>query len=38
MGDMEWIDLAYDRDRRRVVVNAIRKFVFNKMWGISCLA
>jgi hypothetical protein len=23
MGDMDWIDVAQDRDRRRAVVNAV---------------
>ena len=23
MGDMEWIDLAQDRDRRRALLNAV---------------
>ena len=23
MGDMDWMDLAQDRDRRRAVVNAV---------------
>jgi hypothetical protein len=31
--DMDWIDLAHNRDRRRVVVNAVMNFVFLKMRG-----
>jgi hypothetical protein len=32
---MVWIDLAQDRDRWQVLVNAIMNFGFHKMWGIS---
>ena len=35
-GNMDWIDLAQDRDRWLSLVDAIKKF--RKMWGISCLA
>jgi hypothetical protein len=37
-GDMDWIDLAQDRDRGREVVNAVMSFLFHKMWGITGLA
>ena len=37
-GRMDWSDMAQDRHRRRLFVNAERTFVFRKMWGISCLA
>jgi len=29
---MEWIDLAQDRGRWRVLVNAVMNFGFHKMW------
>jgi hypothetical protein len=31
---MDWRDLAQDRDRFQVLVNADRTFGFLKMWGI----
>jgi hypothetical protein len=34
-GDMDWIDLAQDRDRWRALMNAEMNFVFYKMRGIS---
>ena len=37
-GDMDWIELAKDRDRWRAVVNAVMNLPVYKMWGISWLA
>jgi hypothetical protein len=34
-GSMDWIELAQDRDRWWVYVNAIMNFGFHKMQGIS---
>ena len=34
-GDMDWIDLAQDRDRWRVLLNAVMNFGFHKMLEIS---
>jgi hypothetical protein len=34
-GAMDWINLTQDRDRRRALVNAVTKFGFHKMRGIS---
>jgi hypothetical protein len=33
--DIEWIDLAQDRDRRQALVKAVLTFGFHKMRGIS---
>ena len=35
MGGLDWIDLAEDRDRWRVLVNAVMNIGFRKMWGFS---
>jgi len=37
-GDIDWIDLARDRDRWRALVNVVMNLRFHKIWGISCLA
>ena len=34
-GAMDWIKLAQDRDRWRALTNAVTKFRFHKMRGIS---
>ena len=34
-GGMDWIDLAQDRDRWWVLLNAVMNFGFHKMLGIS---
>jgi len=34
-GDMDWIDLAQDRDRWWALVNAVVNLRFHKMRGIS---
>jgi hypothetical protein len=36
-GNMNWIDLAQNRDRCRVLVNAVTKLRFNKMRGTFLL-
>jgi hypothetical protein len=38
MGGLDWIDLAQDRDKWRVLVNVIITFGFHEMWRISRLA
>jgi hypothetical protein len=38
MRDFDWIDLARDRDRWRVIVKAVINSVLHKMRGISYLA
>ena len=35
MGDMNWIELAQDRDRWRALVKAVMNLQVHKMWGIS---
>jgi len=35
---MDWIDLALDRDRRRVLVNTAINVRVSTMWGISLRA
>jgi hypothetical protein len=37
-GDVDWINLAQDRDRWRALVNRWWNFAFHKMRGISWLA
>jgi len=37
-GNMDWIELAEDRDRWRTLVNTLMAFGFHKMQGISRLA
>jgi hypothetical protein len=32
---IDWIDLVQDRDRRRVLVNAVETFRYHKTRGIS---
>ena len=34
-GGMDWIKLAWDRDRWRALANVVMNFGFHKMWGIS---
>jgi len=34
-GGMDWIELAQDRDRWLALMNALMKFWFHKMGGIS---
>jgi hypothetical protein len=36
--DMDWIDLAEDRNRWQALVNMVINFGFHKMRGISWLA
>jgi len=36
--EIGWIGLANDRDKWRVLVNAVIHFGLNKMWGIFLLA
>jgi hypothetical protein len=36
--DLEWIDLAQDRNRLRPLLNANMNVRFHKIWGISWLA
>ena len=35
MGNVDWFDVAEDRDRRRAVWNAVIIFLFHEMRGIS---
>jgi len=35
MGGMDWTELAQDRDRWRVLVNAVMKLRFHKVQGIT---
>jgi hypothetical protein len=37
-GDMDYIELAEDRDRWRALLNAVMNLWFHKMLGISRLA
>jgi len=32
-GDLDWTDLAQDRDRRRAMVNAVMTFGFHEMFS-----
>ena len=34
-GGMDWVDVAQDRDKWRVLVNTVMDFGFHKMGGIS---
>jgi hypothetical protein len=35
MWDMDWIDLAQNKDGWRALVNAVMNFGVHAMWGIS---
>jgi hypothetical protein len=38
MADMEWTDLAQDRDMKQALANMVKLFMFDKMWRVCWLA